>query len=38
MDSETTTQIRQTVRQLCADYPGKYWRERIATVRIRRNS
>lgn len=28
MDSETTTQIRQTVRQLCADYPGKYWREK----------
>ena len=28
MDSDIITQIRQTVRQLCAEYPGKYWREK----------
>ncbi|MAZ02759.1 MAG: acyl-CoA dehydrogenase [Sneathiella sp.] len=28
MDSDIITQIRQTVRLLCAEYPGKYWREK----------
>ncbi|MEX1035793.1 MAG: acyl-CoA dehydrogenase family protein, partial [Sneathiella sp.] len=28
MDSDIITQIRQTVRQLCAQFPGSYWREK----------
>ncbi len=28
MENETLTQIRQTVQQLCADFPGPYWQEK----------
>jgi acyl-CoA dehydrogenase len=28
MDQEVTSQIRQTVQQLCAEYPGIYWQEK----------
>jgi acyl-CoA dehydrogenase len=31
MDTEIIEQIRQTVRQLCAGYPGAYWREKDRT-------
>ncbi len=28
MDMEVTTQIRQSVAQLCSDFPGTYWQEK----------